>query len=447
MKKLFICLLSAIFILSLNFIGVGCKEEAVEEAVEEVAPSEEEAVEEAAPAEEELAGQKITVIMPRHEMDLIGIWEQQTREFEEETGIEVELIQTEWEKAADKIQVELAANGSNYDVIEFDNSWVAKFLEADWVIPLDDYMPAGMKEELLPGLVSTFSFDDVLYGVTWNNDTRFFMYNGAMLEEAGIQEPPHTFDDLIEQTETLKEKGISNYGWADFWPQSQALANSHAYFLYSFGGDFFDGEGNPIFNNDAGIEALQFMVDALNEEVVDPASLTYEQEDAANVFYKGDTPFFLQAWPGVYAFSNDEEQSNIVGQVKVAEWIPAKNEDLQATLNLPEAFAISKFSENKDAAWEFIEFMTSKEKDRERALNIGSLPIWSELYNDAELLEKYPYWEQFGKQIVYAKGHPMITWYDEFSYILQVEVQMALNGQKTAEEALNSILEQIQDKL
>lgn len=103
--------------------------------------------------------------------------------------------------------------------------------------------------------------------------------------------------------------------------------------------------------------------------------------------------------------------------------------------------------ENKDAAWEFIEFMTSKEKDRERSLNIGSLPIWSELYNDTELLEKYPYWEQFGKQILYAKGLPKITWYDEFSYILQVEVQMTLIGQKTAEEALNSILEQIQDKL
>ena len=350
MKKilLWLLVLTMCILMVTSFSLVGCKKEA--------APAEEEAEEEAAEevaeeAVEEVTSQKITVIMPRHEMDLIGIWEQQTREFEEETGIQVELIQTEWEKAADKIQVELAANGSNYDVIEFDNSWVAKFLEADWVIPLDDYMPAGMKEELLPGLVNTFTFDGKLYGITWNNDTRFFMYNGAMLEEAGIQEPPHTFAELVEQTETLKEKGIANYGWADFWPQSQALANSHAYFLYSFGGDFFDDEGNPIFNDDAGIEALQFMVDALNDKVVDPASLTYEQEDAANIFYKGDTPFFLQAWPGVYAFSNDEEQSNIVGQVKVAEGIPAKSEDLQATLNLPEAFAISKFS--KPARAEF----------------------------------------------------------------------------------------------
>ncbi|GAI20257.1 unnamed protein product, partial [marine sediment metagenome] len=164
-----------------------------------------------------------------------------------------------------------------------------------------------------PGLVSTFSSGGKLLGVAWNNDTRFFMYNGAMLEEAGIQEPPHTFAELVEQTETIKEKGIANYGFADFWEQAQALANSHAYFLYSFGGDFFDDEGNPIFNNDAGIEALQFMVDALNEEVVDPASITYNQEIAANIFYKGDLPFFLQAWPGVYGSSNDEELSNIVG--------------------------------------------------------------------------------------------------------------------------------------
>ena len=35
------------------------------------------------------AASKITVIMPRHEMDLIGIWEKQTKEFEAKTGIQV----------------------------------------------------------------------------------------------------------------------------------------------------------------------------------------------------------------------------------------------------------------------------------------------------------------------------------------------------------------------
>ncbi|NQT67697.1 MAG: substrate-binding domain-containing protein [Actinobacteria bacterium] len=54
MKKLFICLLGVIFMLSMTFIGVGCKEEAVEEVAEapaEEAPAEEAPAEEA-PAEE-----------------------------------------------------------------------------------------------------------------------------------------------------------------------------------------------------------------------------------------------------------------------------------------------------------------------------------------------------------------------------------------------------------
>ena len=47
-----------------------------------------------------LAEESITVIMPRHEMDIKGVWERQTREFEKESGIKVELIQMAWERVA-----------------------------------------------------------------------------------------------------------------------------------------------------------------------------------------------------------------------------------------------------------------------------------------------------------------------------------------------------------
>ena len=133
-----------------------------------------------------LAAEKITVIMPRHEMDLIGLWEQQTAEFEQETGIQVEFIQMSWNEVADKVLADLAAGGNTYDVIEFDNGWVAKFAGADWVEPLNSFASQEYLDSLVGGLLNTFTQDGQVLGIPWNNDTRFFFYNEAMLQAAGL---------------------------------------------------------------------------------------------------------------------------------------------------------------------------------------------------------------------------------------------------------------------
>jgi len=389
-----------------------------------------------------LSQEAITVIMPRHEMDIKGVWERQTREFEEKSGIKVELIQMAWERVADKIVTEMASGGSAFDVIEFDNVWPAKFLSAGWLISLNEFIDPATVDKILPGLVSTFSKDGHLYGMTWNNDTRFFMYNNEKLKNAGIAVPPKTWTEFTEQTKKLQTANLTKYGYAGAWEQSQTLTNEHAFFSYSFGSTLFTEDGKPTFTEQPAIDALTFMVEAINtEKTVDPASVTMNYEAVANVFYSGDTAFFLQAWPGVYAYSNDPSVSKIVGEIEVAEWIPAAREEFQATLTLPEALAIPATSQHKEAAWKYIEYMTSPEREKERALEIGTLPTWKDLFTDPDLLAQYPYWKYFGEQALYAKGHPKLTWFDEWAVNEQIEVQNALMGKKTPEQALKDLYE------
>ena len=71
MKKALIWSIAVVFILSLTFVGVGCKEEAVEEAAEEAAPAEE-AAEEAAPAEE--AAEEVVVVSGEGRAEGMKIW-------------------------------------------------------------------------------------------------------------------------------------------------------------------------------------------------------------------------------------------------------------------------------------------------------------------------------------------------------------------------------------
>jgi len=109
-----------------------------------------------APAEEV----KITVIFPKHEADIIGAFEARVREFEQKSGVKVDLIQSDWDSIADRVIPEMATGGSAYDVVEFDNGWVAEWCGAGWTTPLDDFMTAGYTDELitLSHLCSDFSF-------------------------------------------------------------------------------------------------------------------------------------------------------------------------------------------------------------------------------------------------------------------------------------------------
>lgn len=386
------------------------------------------------------AQEKITVIFPRHEADIVGAFEARVREFEKTTGIKVELIQSDWDSVADRVIPEMATGGSAYDVVEFDNGWVAEWCGAGWVTPLNDFMPEGFTQGMIPGLVDLFSCPDgKLYGVVWNNDTRFFYYNAAKLETAGYTQPPRTWQEFKEMSLAAKDKGVVQYGMAPSWNQEWALANEFHFWTYTFGGKIVDEQGCFEFNKDPNtLAALQFMIDALKEGVANPAGLTYDQATAQDAFLKGDTLFLPQGIAGLMAYTQDPNISKVAGQIKVG-LVPGATPDLSATLTLPEAYAIPANSKHKEAAWKFIQFMTSRETNKILAQEIGLLPIWTDLYTDPDLLAKYPFWADFQAQLSTARGLSKLTWYGDFVDVTIAEVHKALAGEQTAQQALDNM--------
>jgi len=380
-------------------------------------------------------GGKIAVILPEHEMDMIGLHQSKTEQFTSETGIEVELINKGWEAAADDILGDLASGGGSYDVIEFDNAWVAKFVQNEWVIPLNQYMTDEIKNGMLPGLLSKFSADGNYYGITWNNDTRFYMYNSQMVADAGIAAAPKTWDEV-----SALSNALGDIAYNDAYKQGQEGCNQLMFVVFSFGGEFIDAAGNPVANTNPGVkEAYTWLAQAYQDKVFGPSSLTYTYEEVADSFYAGTFPLFLQAWPGVYADANNPDVSKIVGTIEVADYSISKTGAEQTVLTLPEAMAITATSKNPDLAWQYIEYMSSMDFDKERALAIGSLPIWSDLYNDSELLALYPYWEQFGKQSMHARGYPDIVWVDDFADIVAKVSQKILAGNIGVQDGLDEM--------
>ena len=119
--------------------------------------------------------------------------------------------------------------------------------------------------------------------------------NTAMLDKAGIAQPPKTWDEVVADSAALKDKGIVEYPVTEYWNQEWALANSFAFYLYSFGTDYFSADGTITINKPQAVKALTFMVDMLNtEKIANPSSITLSQEAAADLLYAGNAAFFFQ---------------------------------------------------------------------------------------------------------------------------------------------------------
>lgn len=98
--------------------------------------------------------------------------------------------------------------------------------------------------------------------------------------------------------------------------------------------------------------------------------------------------------------------------------------------------AIASGSQNQDAAWKYIQFMTSQKiQDKYAKL---SLPIWESSYKNKEVVNALPQVVPVAKkQLDDLILRPVVSQYNNVSQTMQVEIQKALTGSKTPEQALN----------
>ena len=76
------------------------------------------------------------------------------------------------------------------------------------------------KDSFAPGALGVYSYQGKNYGVPWDMGMVGFWYNKDLFEQAGIDAPPATWDEFLEDVQTLKDAGITpiSIGEGDKWP-------------------------------------------------------------------------------------------------------------------------------------------------------------------------------------------------------------------------------------
>jgi multiple sugar transport system substrate-binding protein len=341
-----------------------------------------------------------------------------------------------YESLHDKIVA--AAPAGTYDVVLMDVIWPAEFGSKREVTDVTDKYPVSWKTEIFPGALETAEYNGRFYGVPWILDTKYFFYNKKMLDDAGVQ-PPTTWDQVASAAQTLKSKGTVQYPLIWSWAQAEAVICDYAQLLGAFGGTFLDASGKPTFNTGGGLQALEFMKKTLDDKLTNPASTESLEEDVRKIFSQGQAAMALN-WTYMFSLANDPKESQVPGQIAVAH-TPSGAAGAPG-VNGSMALCIAAGSKNQDAAWKYIEFLTSQKLQTQYAKL--SLPIWSSSYTDPQVVNTLPEVVAVAKtQLNDMILRPQIPSYNAASQILQAAIQKALTGATSPQQALDDAASQV----
>ena len=358
-----------------------------------------------------------------------------TQAFTESTGIKVNPTFVAYEELAPKILTSAASGG--YDVILGDCIWPAQFAKAGLVLDVTDRVSALDLDDIYQGALDATRYEGKYYGMPWLNDVKYMFVNMELLKQAGIEEAPATWDQLIEDAKLCKEKGLCEYPIVGCYAQAECLICDYTCIAGSFGGAFVDENNLPTLDREENIAALDFMAQTLKDGLCNPKSLEMIEDDVLSTFAAGNAVFAIN-WTYQYASMNDESQSTVVGQGAITP-IPGTDKKESATVNGGMPLMITAGCKHPDEAWQYMLFLASKEMQAKYCAN--ALPIWKSLYTDPQVIETA------GAEVVatsqiqfdFIENRPMVPYYNELSTAMQTEIQLVLLGQKTAQEALTGL--------
>ncbi|MFT4218922.1 MAG: ABC transporter substrate-binding protein [Microbacterium sp.] len=383
----------------------------------------------------------ITIVQGK---DLSGFLDQTLADWNEEHPDEqVRLI--ELPESADAQRAAMVQNAQTksdeYDVLALDNVLISEFAANRWIeeLPEDEFD----LDEMLPPVIETATYADKLFSMPFQSDGGMLYYRTDLLEAAGIDGPPTTWDEMADDCEKIlalpEAKGVSCY--TGQFEKYEGLTVNFTEAVNSAGGHILDADGNPDVDNEGAKAGLQHLVDWFENGLIPADAITFKEEESRRAFQAGELVFHRQ-WPYQYALANAEDgSSEVAGKFAVA---PLAGLDGPGTSTLGgRNLGISAFSKHKATALDFIKFYAGYDQNRQFLDLTGQAPVYAGIYDDPEMIEKYPFLPVLKESILGAIPRPKVVAYGDTTMAIQDAAYSAITGKATVDEALAALQQKL----
>ncbi len=349
-------------------------------------------------------------------------------------SIEIERLSMPYAQIHDKI---VALNLANMvpDVLNMNAPWAVEFAEQGVLEPLNPYLEKAGKDwvaNVVQGPMQKWKGNSYLVPLT--SIPFVLYYNEAKLADAGFSAPPKTWAEVEQMAPKLTDPAKNTYCYASGMA-AQSPYNGPSIEIFPLiyqSNDTVMKDGKCNLKSPAATKALKFWLKLVNElKVYTPGVLTNIEKDKVEAFGAGQTAMM---WSNV-AHVTIVEQRNPQLKFGLA---PLPEGDTFGTLLSGWNTSMAKKGKNKDAAWEFIHWLTSPEGNAKMTIAAKHLPgntkaDVSEMFKADPRLKVPVDVLTRGRVYLETAGMPKVT---DLFRILVEQVHEAASNRKSAEEAL-----------
>jgi multiple sugar transport system substrate-binding protein len=304
--------------------------------------------------------------------------------FEKATGHKVNVTEVSYGEMHQKLMLSVQLKQGQYDVAQFDNSFLTPFGASGTMMPLDDKITASKDYD-----ISDFGksqqdygkYKDKTLGLTLSTEPFIQWYRTDIYDALGLK-PAKTWDEYKANAKAVKESGKgagaifgfgSNVSW---WWMTM---------VWSFGGHLYDENYNPTVNTPEAVAGTQFLKDML--AYAPEGALSASSDDATIKFFSSDIGAMVQ-YSGYWGMLSDPANQKHAGKIGTA---PMPKGVADVTHLAGWNIGIPSDAKNPEVAWQFLEFVLGK-SNAKNYLNAGAAAIGRKsITSDPELVAKYSY--------------------------------------------------------
>lgn len=328
-------------------------------------------------------------------------------------------------------------SGSGPDLLSINNEWVSTFAMSKGLLNLDDYISENDYDmsDFYEGAQKGVKFNDSVYALPYRAETHGIFYNKDLFEAAGYEDMPDTWEEFLPIAEKISQAGVAKgiaIPGGEWGNTSYQLIN-----MILCGGGSVLNEDNSVCTLDSpeAIKVAKFFVDLYREKKVVPDSIM-ENDNAAGrtLFSEGKVASFMSGAYDISAIQGINADLNMATAL-----VPVFEGNERKTIFAGWSTAVSAHSKNPDAAWLLAEFLASPEISVEYSTTFSA----RKSMQTNEKYESDPLLKNLAEAIQYGDPLPVIPQLTQIRQIMYEQIQLALSGEITAEEAMLEATEQI----
>lgn len=344
----------------------------------------------------------------------------------------------------DYLQTILTARigGQTPDILHVYSIWAAQLVHNGILAAPPEETLAFIRDNYVANTVDAVTIQGQVWGIPTEVSNYLLVYNKRLLQEAGYDAPPSTWDELLEIAEATTERDaqgrLTRAGFA-FGPTVANVVHPYLTLLYSKGVDLFteDFSATNLTTPEA-IEALEQQVRLFEAGVADFSLPVAE-------FQAGDVAMTIQAvWTkGGHREAFGEAFEETVGVA------PIPMGDAWRSLQYAFFYGVDAGSPNQDEAWRFLEWLNTAQEAGETScmgamlVDLGALTANTTDIEAAQDELGDAFSAPFVEALARSVTEPNVIQAAEIQAILQTYIERAWRGELSPEAALTQADQEI----